>query len=101
MTQHLVLDAAIVKNAAALRDSIIDAFTRGDQLCLDIADNAPVDLCGIQLIESARRFADANHKSLMLERPAENFRNVLRDGGFITNASAEDLCFWFHQENMS
>jgi ABC-type transporter Mla MlaB component len=101
MSQHLVLEGAVVKNVAALRESIIDAFIRSDQLCLDIADGTPIDLCGVQLIESARRFAEANSKSLTLERPAEHFRNVLHDGGFITNASAEDLCFWFHQENMS
>ncbi|WP_300577539.1 hypothetical protein [Phenylobacterium sp.] len=101
MTQRLVIEGAVVKNVAALRDSILEAFHMDDDLRLDIADGAPVDLCGVQLIESARRFAESGNKSLVLERPAEHIRNILRDGGFITDASPEDLRFWFHQENMS
>lgn len=101
MSERLVLEGVVVKNVAALRESILGAFGKDDELCLDIVEQAPVDLCGVQLIESARRFAEGAGKTLVLERPAEDFRNVLRDGGFITDASAEDLLFWFHQENMS
>lgn len=101
MGERLVLDGVVVKNVAAWRDLILEAFSRNDRLRLDIAEATPVDLCGVQLIESARRFAESGGKTLVLERPAEHFRNVLRDGGFITGASAEDLRFWFHQENMS
>ncbi|MDP1616240.1 STAS domain-containing protein [Phenylobacterium sp.] len=100
MIEQLVLEGVVVKNVAALRETILSAFQRGDELRLDIVDGTPVDLCGVQLIESARRFAEISGKTLLLERPATGFRQVLSDGGFITDASAEDLRFWFHQENM-
>lgn len=101
MGERLVLEGVVVKNVVALRESILGAFHKDDELGLDIAEDTPVDICGVQLIESARRFAESTGKRLVLERPAEHFRNILRDGGFITDASAEDLRFWFHQENMS
>ena len=56
-----------------------------------------MDLCGLQLIESARRQARAVGKTLKLERPATGFRPVLDSAGFLTDASAEDLEFWFHE----
>jgi len=101
MSERLVLESVVVKNVVTLRESILESFQKEDELLLDIVDSAPMDICGLQLIESARRFAESAGKTLVLERPAEDFESILRDGGFITKASAEDLRFWFHQENMS
>lgn len=101
MSERLVLEGVIVKSVAMVRDSILDALHKDDEIRLDIAEGAPVDVCGLQLIESARRFTESAGKKLLLERPAEDFRSILQDAGFLTNASAEDLGFWFHQENIS
>lgn len=95
----VMLDAApVVKNAAAVKQSILDAFEDGDDVVVHIPDVYPVDLCGLQLIESARRHAGAIGKTFALDRPATGFRSILEDAGFLTDASAEILRFWLHEE---
>jgi len=98
MTKRVLIDAAlVVKNVVVLRQSILDAFEEDDTISLDLADEQPVDLCGLQLIESARRQARAVGKTLVLERPATEFRPALDAAGFLTDATADDLQFWLHQ----
>ena len=94
----VTLDAApVVKNAAALRQSILDAFEEGDDVVLHIPDAYAADLCGLQLIDSARRHAAAVGKTFALDRPAVGFRPMLEDAGFLTDASPEILRFWLHE----
>jgi len=98
MTRRVLIDAAlVVKNVDVLRQSILDAFEESDTLSLDLVDEQGADLCGLQLIVSARRQARAVGKALKLERPATGLRAVLDGAGFLTDASAEDLEFWFHE----
>src|ERR1700744_1341135 len=98
MSQRGGLEGAlVVKNVEAMRQAILDGFQETDTLSLDIAAEHAVDLCGVQLIESTRRFARAVGKSVTLERPATGFAPVLEAAGFLTDASAEDLQFWLHQ----
>jgi anti-anti-sigma regulatory factor len=98
MTKRLSIDAAlVVKNAAVIRQSILDAFEEDDTISLNLADDQVVDLCGLQLLESARRQAHAVGKTLVLERPVTGFRLVLDAAGFLTEATSDDLQFWFHE----
>jgi anti-anti-sigma regulatory factor len=98
MSKRLSIDAAlVVKNAAVLRQSILDAFEEDDTISLDLSDDQAVDLCGLQLIESARRQARAVGKTLVLERPVTGFKPVLDAAGFLTEAASDDLQFWFHE----
>lgn len=98
MTKRLSIDGAlVVKNATAIRQSILDAFEEDDTISLDLADDQAVDLCGLQLIESARLHARTVGKALVLERPAAGFKSVLEAAGFLTDAASDDLQFWFHE----
>ncbi len=98
MTKRLLIDAAlVVKNVAVLQQSFLDAFEEDDTISLDLVDGQAVDLCGLQLIESARRHARAVGKTLVLERPGTEFAPVLDAAGFLTDASADDLQFWLHE----
>ena len=98
MTKRLLIDAAlVVKNVGVIRQSILDAFEEADTISLDLVEGQPVDLCGLQLIEAARRQARAVGKSLLLERPGTDFRPVLDAAGFLTDASTDDLQFWLHE----
>ncbi len=84
MTRRVLIDAAfVVKNVGVLRQSILDAFEEDDTISLDLVDEQSVDLCGLQLIESARRQAASAGKTLVLERPGTDFRHVLE--------------FWLHE----
>ncbi len=98
MTKRLSIDAAlVVKNAVVIRQSILDAFEEDDTISLDLVDDQTVDLCGLQLIESARLQARAVGKTLVLERPVTGFRPVLEAAGFLTEAASDDLQFWLHE----
>jgi anti-anti-sigma regulatory factor len=100
MTRRVVLDGAlVVRNVEAMRQAILDGFQEADTLSLDIAAEHSVDLCGVQLIESARRFARTVGKAVVLERPAAAFAAVLEGAGFLTDASPEDRQFWLHEEH--
>jgi hypothetical protein len=89
--------APVVKNVAALRQSILEAFEENDEIAIHIPDVYVADLCGLQLIESARRHAAAVGKTLVLDRPAAGFRDILKAAGFLTDASPETLRFWLHE----
>ncbi|MBA4808487.1 STAS domain-containing protein [Brevundimonas sp.] len=98
MTKRLLIDAAlVVKNVAVLQQSILDSFEEDDTISLDLAEGQAVDLCGLQLIESARRHARTVGKTLVLERPATEFKPVLDAAGFLTDATSDDLQFWLHE----
>jgi hypothetical protein len=94
----VILEAAlVVRNVETLRQTILDALEEGDEVALGIPDGQGADLCGLQLLESARRHAKAVGKTLVLEQPAAGLRPILEDAGFLTDASAETLQFWFHE----
>jgi anti-anti-sigma regulatory factor len=96
--RRVLIDAAlVVKNVTSLRQSILDAFEESDLISLDLVGEQAVDLCGLQLIESARRQATAVGKRLVLERPATDFRAMLASAGFLTNAAPDNLQFWLHE----
>ena len=89
--------APVVKNVAALRQSILEAFEEDDEIAIHIPDVYVADLCGLQLIKSARRHAAAVGKTLVLDQPAAGFRDILEAAGFLTDASPETLRFWLHE----
>lgn len=98
MYKTLSLDfAPIVRNVAALRQVIIDGFEDCDDLCLDIPKEDGADLCGVQLIESARCYAKATGKRLSLLRPAEQMRALLKNTGFLADATSDSHRFWLHE----
>jgi len=98
MTTRVLIDAAlVVKNVSVLRQSILDAFEEADAISLDLVEGQAVDLCGLQLIESARRQARAVGKTLVLERPGTEFRPVLEAAGFLAGGDADDMQFWLHE----
>jgi anti-anti-sigma regulatory factor len=98
MVAHVQIDATlVVKNCSTIRTLILDALNNSDTISLDLVDDQVVDLCGLQLIESARRQARAVGKTLVLEHPVTGFRSVLDAAGFLTEAASDDLQFWFHE----
>ena len=98
MVRRVVLDGAVsIRNVEAMRQTLLDSFQEADALSLDIPAEQSVDLCGVQLIESARAFARAVGKTLTLERPATAFAGVLDGAGFLTDPSDDDRRFWLHE----
>ena len=87
-----------IREISEIHQQLLQAFAGANRLCLDIDDDAQVDLSFVQLIESARRYAEENGKSLLLARPAgANVRSILERSG-LAPGGADSARFWFHEE---
>lgn len=88
-----------IREIAEIHQQLLQAFAGANRLCLDIDDDAQVDLSFVQLIESARRYAEDNGKTLLIARPAgANVRTILERCGLAAGGSRDSARFWFHEE---
>jgi ABC-type transporter Mla MlaB component len=77
--------------------TLCDKLQSCDGILLDVTDVGDADLTFIQLIESARRTAAAQAKTLALTAPASgNMRTLLERGGFLPANDGEAAAFWLH-----
>lgn len=91
-------DATNIRNISRFYPEILAALSGTKPLVLDLSGEPEVDLSFIQLVESARVYADRHGKALTLSQPAGgSLLNVLERAGFIENASHEDAQFWLHK----
>jgi hypothetical protein len=66
---------------------------------IDLAGCDEIDLSLIQLIEAARKSADAGSKSINLTKPANDIvQATLKRAGFLDAFTADDAKFWLHKE---
>lgn len=86
-----------IREITGIYERFLETLENSNELRLDIDDAAHVDLSFLQLIESARRYAEEHNKSLQLIRPAgDKLRAVLDRAGLLAKPSPEFLRFWFH-----
>lgn len=86
-----------LRTISAHHEDILLALTENSEVAIDIADDKPVDLSLIQLVESARIYASTSGKKLTLVKPAGGqLLDTLERGGFLQNLSPEDANFWLH-----
>lgn len=99
------IEAAIVKIAsstdiqsiASVHQQLLQAFQRNSAIVLDLDGSENIDLTVIQLIEAARRYADAEQKTIHLAGAThDKLREDLWRGGFLANSSGKR--FWLHEE---
>ncbi|OHV72673.1 hypothetical protein LCM4579_11240 [Ensifer sp. LCM 4579] len=89
-----------IRNIDQISKEMTTALDASSRLTLELKEDAVVDLSFVQLLIAARRQANRAGGALSLARPAgANLLGVLSRGGFLKEASAEDLEFWLHQEN--
>lgn len=78
---------------AALHRRLVDAMKSAATVTLELGKADGFDLTFIQLVESARRYAAANGKTIALAQHASGeLGEQLARGGFLV--SAEDRAFW-------
>lgn len=90
-----------VQNAAKYRSELIAKFEQCDQdgFELELVADSAADLSGVQLILAARRFASEHRKQFGLAKPAGGtLREVLEQGGFLRNDTADARSFWLHEK---
>lgn len=89
-----------IRHATELMKQISGGLREGSGLSLSVNPDAAVDLSFIQLVTSARHHVSDAGGELTLSTPAgPKLREILQRGGFVEDAPAEDLQFWFHSEN--
>ena len=95
---RLALEGGLtVRTVDAARQAILNALDELDALSLDLDEEQPVDLCGVQLIHAARQEAAARGKTLELARPA-HFAELLTLGGFLAEDAGQEGNFWMKQD---
>jgi anti-anti-sigma regulatory factor len=96
---RLVLDGALtIRNAAAIRATLLDTVTSHSAITIDCTAAVEVDLSFIQLLIATGASASAAGKSVTLAtRPDGAFLDALARGGFRVNSEnpAGDPPFWF------
>jgi hypothetical protein len=93
-----LLSPLTIRNISANREVLLNSLRDGAPISIRIPEDAGVDLCGVQLIESARRQASEAGVEIALAQPASDaVRAVLTGAGFLPTASEDDARFWLHQ----
>lgn len=89
--------AMTVRTGAAFQGQLLAAFADNDEVILDAAAVADVDLSFVQTVYAARDHAERLDKTIRLASPAQGpLATLLARGGFTTDADPADLQFWFH-----
>jgi len=92
-TQIVVGGPADLRTVNDIQTELKRAFAGATTVRLAIAAAEDVDISFVQLIESARRFAASESKSIALSAAASGaLRSILERGGFL--ATAADRGFW-------
>ena len=88
-----------IQNAGDLRNALMEAFSEGDGVCLEMGKVTEVDLAGLQLLCAAHRTSITNKKHFSISGiDTEAIKCVIRDAGFPRHTGcAEDVnktCIW-------
>jgi len=88
-----------IQNAGEIRIALLEAFSQGEGVCLELGKVTGVDLAGLQLLCAAHRTSITDKKTLTVARiDNEAMRCVIRDAGFLRHTGcAEDVnktCVW-------
>ncbi|MDX2201643.1 MAG: hypothetical protein NW223_02755 [Hyphomicrobiaceae bacterium] len=89
-----------IASIAASKSALLASIDQHDVVSVDIdADASRVDVAGVQLVISARHYAEMKTKSVRLASPAQGaLLEVLKSAGFLD--TVEDRAFWLHRENI-
>ncbi len=94
-----VIEAELTaRTVSRVQTLLLSAFHEAEAVRLDLADLIKIDVCGIQLIESARKFALAQGKHLSLKAPVSaDVARLLEGLGVLHDSSPDGPAFWLHQ----
>ncbi len=78
-----VCDSLTIRDVPALKELLLAKFRDFDDVLLDFPADAPADFAGVQLLDSAHRYAVENGKRFGLASPAGGpLGALLEQGGF-------------------
>lgn len=100
MAQVLLPTDLMIQQVAVVKDDLLQAMARQDQLILDCSAVASVDIAGLQLLCAAHQTAVAAGKILRLaERRSAAFDKGVQESGYARakgchRANPADGCLW-------
>jgi anti-anti-sigma regulatory factor len=88
-----------IQNAREVRNALMEAFSDGEGVCLEMGKVTEVDLAGLQLLCAAHRTSMTDKKHFSVSGiDNEAIKSVIRDAGFPRHTGcAEDIdktCIW-------
>jgi anti-anti-sigma regulatory factor len=88
-----------IQNAEEIRNVLLEAFSDGEGVCLEMGKVTEVDLAGLQLLCAAHRTSITDKKHFSINGiNNEAMKCVIRDAGFLRHTGcAEDAnktCVW-------
>lgn len=92
---------ANIRNIKDVHDEFLTYVKNNSDVKIDLDSCEDGDLALIQLIESARKTAAADAKSISLTKPANTIvQTTLRRAGLLDVFSPADAKFWLHKEEV-
>lgn len=96
---YLVPSKVNIRNVKDIHGELLTIFKNNTTVEIDLTACEDADLSLVQLIESARKSAAAESKSVSLTKPANAMvRSILERAGFLGAFTGVDARFWLHQE---
>jgi hypothetical protein len=88
-----------IRNIKDMHSDLLMYVKNNKDIEIDLNSCEDVDLSLIQLVEAARKSAEAEAKSISLTKPANDIiQSVLKRAGFFDALSSNDAKFWLHKE---
>jgi hypothetical protein len=78
---------------------LLTAFADADSVHIAMSDPIRIDVCGVQLIESARKYAQGQGKNLSMKAPVSaDVARLLETLGVTHPTAVDRRHFWLHEE---
>jgi hypothetical protein len=88
-----------IRNIKDVHSEFLTYVKNNAAIEIDLEGCEEADLSLVQLIESARKSAEADNKSISLTKPASDMvLSTLDRAGLAEAFSADDAKFWLHKE---
>ena len=100
----VVIGEMTIQNAGEIRNALLEAFSEGEGVRLEMGKVAEIDLAGLQLLCAAHKTSMADNKHFSINGiDNEAIKSVIRDAGFPRyTGCVQDInktCVWTGGEN--
>jgi anti-anti-sigma factor len=94
-----ILGDLTVAHASVLKDALLQAFEKAEQVAVNIKDVAEFDVAGLQLLCASHRFAaDRGRRMSLLVHGNPSFLHLVSEAGFSQSlfcvVEPEHACLW-------
>ncbi|WP_170975751.1 STAS domain-containing protein [Rhizobium sp. FY34] len=90
---HLTL-----RTVSANHATLLQALSKNKSVSVDFDDDVQIDLSFLQLMESARIYANTAGRTISIAKPASGqLHDLLDRSGFLQTMSPKDARFWLHK----